>query len=69
MVGVPKAGYPEGLARVFNVDNWLFGPLVEIGGRLTGRISRAHIGIPQMYLIWQVAGAALVMAALFWLLR
>ena len=67
--GAPKAGYPESLARAFDLDKWLYGPLVEAGRRLSERIRQTHGGIPQMYLVWQVAGAALVVAALFWILR
>jgi len=69
VTGVPRAGYPESLARVFDVDSWLYAPLVRAGGRVTERFSRSHVGIPQWYLVWQVVGVALVLAALYWMIR
>jgi hydrogenase-4 component B len=69
MVGVPKMGYPNGLARLFDIDSWLYGPLVRFGRGISERLSHTHVGIPQMYLIWQVAGAALVLTALFLMLK
>lgn len=67
--GLPRGGYPEGLARVFDVDSWLYGPLVRAGGRLAERVSRSHVGIPQWYLVWQVVGVVVVLTALFLLVR
>jgi len=67
--GIPKGGYPASLARAFDLDAWLYRPLVRAGARLAERFSRSHVGIPQWYLVWQVVGVVLVLAALFALIR
>jgi len=69
VTGVPRAGYPASLARVFDLDSWLYGPLVRAGERVAQRFSRSHVGIPQWYLMWQVVGVVVVLVALFFLLR
>jgi len=69
VTGLPRAGYPVSLAKIFAVDDWLYGPLVRAGGRVAERFSRSHVGIPQWYLMWQVGGVVIVLAALFLLLR
>ncbi len=67
--GTPRTAYPESLAKLFDVDAWLYGPLVRAGGRLAERVSRSHVGIPQWYLMWQVVGMVIVLAILFSLMR
>lgn len=67
--GTPRAAYPATLAKVFDVDSWLYGPLVRAGGRVAERVSRSHVGIPQWYLMWQVVGMVIVLAILFSLMR
>jgi hydrogenase-4 component B len=69
VTGVPRTGYPLSLARIFDVDDWLYSPLVRAGNRLAERVSRSHVGIPQWYLMWQVVGMIAVLATLFFLLR
>lgn len=69
MVGVPKVGYPEAVAQAFDLDRWLYNPLVAAGRRISERLRQTHVGIPQMYLVWQIAGVILVLAALLWMLR
>jgi hydrogenase-4 component B len=67
--GTPKAAYPTTLAKVFDVDAWLYGPLVKAGSRVAERFSRSHVGIPQWYLVWQVVGMVLVLLVLFSVMR
>jgi len=67
--GTPHAAYPATLAKVFDVDSWLYGPLVRAGGRVAERVSRSHVGIPQWYLMWQVVGMVIVLVVLFSLMR
>jgi hypothetical protein len=69
VTGVPRAAYPVSLARVFDLDAWLYGPLVRAGSKAAQRVSRSHVGIPQWYLMWQVVGVVVVLVALFYLLR
>lgn len=54
---------------VLDFDLWLYGPLVRWGGSLVDKVSRSHVGIPQLYMVWQVIGAIIVMALLFILIR
>jgi len=67
--GVPTSGYPSALGRAFDLDRWLYGPIVRAGASVAERFSRSHVGIPQYYLLWQVIGMVVVLAALFALVR
>jgi len=67
--GTPKTGYPVALARIFDIDSWLYGPLVRMGGRMAERVSRSHVGIPQWYLAWQLIGMVFVLLVLFAVMR
>jgi hydrogenase-4 component B len=67
--GAPRTAYPTAFARAFDLDGWLYGPLVRAGGRLAERVSRSHVGVPQWYLAWQVIGMVLVLALLFAVMR
>jgi hydrogenase-4 component B len=67
--GVPRSGYPSALGRAFDLDRWLYGPIVRAGAAVAERFSRSHVGIPQYYLLWQVIGMVVVLAALFALIR
>jgi hydrogenase-4 component B len=67
--GTPRMAYPRRLAQAFDLDSWLYGPMVRAGSRAAERISRSHVGVPQWYLMWQVAGVVIVLAVLFALIR
>lgn len=68
-VPVPRLPSMRNLRSVFDVDTWLYGPLVRAGGRAVGKVSRSHVGIPQLYMVWQVAGMVLVLVILLLLVR
>ena len=53
------------LKKLIDFDGWLYNPLVNSGSRLTDKISRSHSGLPAMYMLWQLAGVALVLVILF----
>ncbi|MGE5237101.1 MAG: proton-conducting transporter membrane subunit [Acidobacteriota bacterium] len=55
---------PAALRRAFEVDGWLYGPVGRGLERAARGVSRTHVGIPQVYLLWVVVGAALVAAVL-----
>ena len=67
--GTPRIRYPVAFAKAFDVDAWLYGPLVRAGQRVAERVSRSHAGVPQLYLVWQLAGMVVVLVALFWVMR
>jgi len=68
-IRLPRVGYPFALKRLFDFDEWLYNPIVRAGGHLTERFSRTHVGIPQMYMLWQIVGVVLVIVILFWIVR
>jgi hypothetical protein len=61
--------FPRALERAFDLDSWLYGPLIRGGGRLADRLSRTHSGIPQIYMLWQVVGVIVVLALLVWVIK
>jgi hydrogenase-4 component B len=68
-VRLPRLKFPRILERAFDLDSWLYGPFIRAGSKVAERISRTHVGIPQMYMIWQVVGMIVVLALLFWALK
>jgi hydrogenase-4 component B len=64
---VPR--FPPGLRRAFDIDSWLYGPFVRVGHRIANGVSKSHVGIPQMYLLWIVLGAIIVVGILFGIAR
>lgn len=68
-IPVPRVQALQIVRKILDFDKWLYNPFVKTGGWMVDRFSRTHIGVPQMYMIWQLAGVILVMAALFALFR
>lgn len=66
---VPRVPYPRRLMNAFDAESWLFQPLVRAGAWLTQRFSRAHSGVPQQYLAWQLIGLIVVVLSLYFLMR
>lgn len=65
----PSFRIPSFLAKVFDFDSWLYFPLGRIFMASCGSISRIHTGSGQLYLMFQVIGAALVVVLIFYLAR
>jgi len=63
-VHVPK--FPTRLRRALDFDYWLYGPATKAIDLAAEGISRTHIGIPQIYLLWIVIGAIVVTGILVW---
>lgn len=57
------------LRTVLDFDSWLHAPLLRWGGNAIDRISKSHVGVPQLYMVWQVAGMIIVILVLFALVR
>ena len=68
-IKIPKLQVPGFLQKLFDFDSWLYNPVISAGSRLSEKFSRTHAGIPQMYMLWQVVGAVLVIGALFLIVR
>ncbi len=64
-VHVPK--FPVPLRRALNFDQWLYTPATRAIDKAADRVSRTHVGIPQIYLLWIVIGAILVTGILVWI--
>lgn len=61
--------FPAVLRRSFDVDSWLFYPFARAVERGSEGLSRSHVGTPQVYLLWVVAGAVAVVAIVLALVR
>ena len=48
------------LRRALDFDRWLYTPTIKIIDRAADRVSRTHVGTPQIYLLWIVIGAVVV---------
>ncbi len=59
---VPLPSFPTFLRRAFEIDAWLYDPLVRILDRAAAGMTRTHVGTPQMYLLWILVGAIVVVA-------
>jgi hydrogenase-4 component B len=57
-VHVPK--FPAPLRRALDFDRWVYTPAIKMIDRAAGRVSRTHVGTPQVYLLWIVLGAVMV---------
>ena len=56
--------FPAPVRRVLDFDHWLYKPAATAVDKAAGRVSRTHVGIPQIYLLWIVIGAIVVTAIL-----
>jgi hydrogenase-4 component B len=48
---------PPVLRRALDLDGWLYLPFASSVEWAARRVSRTHVGVPQVYLLWIVAGA------------
>lgn len=63
----PKAAwrpppFPASLRKALDLDAWLYLPLVRGVERASRQVSRTHVGVPQVYLLWMVVGVIAVVA-------
>ena len=66
---VPRLPGLKKLQAALDMDSWLYNPLVRGGGSVTDKVSRSHIGTPQLYMVWQIAGMVIVLAVLIWIVK
>lgn len=66
---LPRLPGLKKLRSLLDFDSWLYDPLVKIGGRAVNKVSRSHVGTPQLYMIWQVGGMVIVLALLVLIIR
>lgn len=63
-VHVPR--FPAPFRNALDFDHWLYAPTAKAIDRAADRVSRTHVGIPQIYLLWIVIGAIVVTGILLW---
>ncbi|HVO12681.1 MAG TPA: proton-conducting transporter membrane subunit [Vicinamibacteria bacterium] len=51
---------PQALHRALDLDRWLYLPAAAAVQRAARALSRTHVGVPQVYLLWIVGGAIAV---------
>jgi len=56
---------PERVYRILDFDRTFYYPLVRGILSFTKKLRRTHVGIPQVYMLWQVIGIILVILILF----
>ena len=56
--------FPAGVRKALELDNWLYYPLARGAERVARIVSRTHVGVLQIYLLWIVLGAIAVLAIL-----
>jgi hydrogenase-4 component B len=57
-IHAPK--FPAPLRRALDFDRWVYTPFIKMIDRAANRVSRTHVGTPQVYLLWIVIGAVIV---------
>jgi len=67
-LNLPRVKLPSRLAVWLDLDNFYL-PLGRLFVSFSRRVSRVHTGGPRWYLLWQVLGLGLVLAAAFLVIR
>jgi hypothetical protein len=57
---VARTPLPATPRRGLELDGWLYLPMARLMERVSRSTSRVHVGVPQVYLLWIVLGAILV---------
>lgn len=65
----PNWKLPPSMAKIFDFDAWLYYPIGRIFMASCAGISRIHTGSGQLYLLFQVIGAVLVLVLIFYIAR
>ena len=60
---------PAWVTGAVDLDHWLYRPARDAGRQLVLGLRRLHTGVPHLYLLWQLAGAAALALLLLALLR
>ena len=59
---LPVPRFPVTIRRLLDFDRWLYVPTVHGIKKAADEVSRTHVGTPQIYLLWIVVGAIVVVA-------
>lgn len=66
-VGLPTFRLPTETPPVLDVDRWGFARVTRALRRISAALGALHTGVPQLYMLWQALGAAVIIF-IFWLL-
>lgn len=61
--------FPARVRRLLDFDRWLYLPTAHSFERAAAGVSRTHVGTPQIYLLWIVVGAIVVVAVTLAMVR
>jgi len=64
-IPLPRLPRPSAILRALNIDSWLYYPGLRLGERIIQAIRLTHAGVPQLYMLWVIVGAALAVIVLF----
>lgn len=64
-----KVGRPERLRKGLDFDKYVWYPFVGLLIKFSQKFRKTHVGIPQQYMLWVVAGIILVITILFLMVR
>jgi hydrogenase-4 component B len=59
---LPVPAMPPSIRRLLDFDRWLYMPAAHAIEEAADGVSRTHVGTPQIYLLWIVIGAIVVVA-------
>jgi NADH:ubiquinone oxidoreductase subunit 5 (subunit L)/multisubunit Na+/H+ antiporter MnhA subunit len=64
-VPLPRIKMPQPLRAVLDIDRWLYYPFANGFVKISRWFSRAHVGIPQVYILWVIIGVIAAVIVLF----
>jgi hypothetical protein len=56
----PHPGRPRWVVPALDFDRWVWRPAAGAGRRAAAALRHVHTGVPHLYLVWQLAGAAVL---------
>jgi hydrogenase-4 component B len=65
----PRLALPRWVVPAVDLDRWFYGPAQSAGRQIVAGLRRLHTGVPNVYLAWQLVGAAALALLLVLLLR
>lgn len=66
-IGLPAFRLPTETPAVLDVDRWGLAKVSRALRRVSSALAALHTGVPQLYMLWQAIGAAVIIF-IFWLL-
>jgi hydrogenase-4 component B len=64
-IGLPRIALPDKMPPVLDVDQWAWVRITRACRRAAAWLGALHSGVPQLYMLWQALGAALLILILW----